>query len=221
MAEGDFGWFEGIAYVLIVAGIVSGCGIVLFMFIGRQLGSRLTTDLDSMKGELSKKLEVHRLMHQYRADAIDKLYILLAKIAREVAMIADYHKSKPDAQRQLKFTVLASSFHQFADHVHENKMYFPDQLAVRSQAFLTELRETIDSAAPSLVTHLSTQLHAPGQSDRWSKLNYDLTILLGDVQNLARGIIGLDAQGEPEPGSSAAGEAGRSGQGSASAQYMG
>jgi hypothetical protein len=219
MGEGDFGerLFEGLAYVLIVAGLISLCGIVLFLFIGRQLGTRLTNDLDSMKGELSKKLEVHRLMHQYRADAIDKLYIMLAKLAREVAMVTDYHKSRPDPGRQLKFTVLANAFHQLADHVHENKMYFPDQLAVRMQGFLTDLRETVDSAHPSIITHYTTGLHAPGQSDRWSKLNYDLTILIGEVQNLARGIIGLDAQGEPEPGSSSAGAAGRP----ASAQFMG
>jgi hypothetical protein len=138
-------------------------------------------------------------MHQYRADAIDKLYILLAKVAREVSVIMDYHKAKPDEHRQLKFTVLASTFHQLADHIHENRMYFPDQIALRTQALLTELRETIDGAAPSLITHLSTRLHTPGQADRWSKLNYELTILLGDVQNLARGIIGLDSHGEPEP----------------------
>jgi hypothetical protein len=206
MNEGDFGerLFESLAYVLIVAGFIGLGGIVLFMFIGRQLGTRLTSDLDSMKGELSKKLEVHRLMHQYRADAIDKLYILLAKVAREVAMIVDYHKAKPDPNRQIKFTVMVTTFHQLADLVHENKLYFPDQIANRTLALLTDLREVIDGTHPSLITQYSTMLHAPGQADRWSKVNYDLTLLIGDVQNLARGIIGLDSQGEPEAGSSAA-----------------
>lgn len=220
MGEG-FDWTEGIAWIIIIAGIVSACGIVLFTFIGKQLGMRITGDLDIMKGELSKKLEVHRLMHQYRADAIDKLYIMLAKAAREVAMIVDYHKGRPDPARQLKLTTLVTTFHQLADHIHENRLYFPDQLAVRVQALLTEIRETVDSSAPSLITHYTTQLHAPGQPDRWSKVHYDLTMLIGEVQNLARGIIGLDAQGEPEPGSSAAGPVAVQTKTGASAQFMG
>jgi hypothetical protein len=161
------------------------------------LGRRLTGDLDSMKSELSRKLEVHRLLHQYRADAIDKLYIMLAKVARETALVVDYHKGPPDPHRQFKLSVLATSFNQLADHVHENKLYFPDSITTRTQAFLTELREAIDGARPSIITHYTTQLHAPGQADRWAKLNYDLTLLLNDIQNLARGIIGLNSQGEP------------------------
>jgi hypothetical protein len=184
-------------YIFVIAGIISVCGIVLFFFIGRMLGGKLTGDLDNLKNELSRKLEVHRLLHQYRADAIDKLYIMLAKVARETMMIADYHKGPPDAHRQFKMSVLATTFNQLADHVHENKLYFPDNITSRTQAFLTDLREAIDSARPSIITYYTTNLHAAGQADRWSKLNYDLSLLLNDIQNLARGIIGLNSQGEP------------------------
>ncbi len=189
--------FQGALYIFVIAGIVSACGIVLFWFIGRMLGQRLSGDLDTLKTELSRKLEVHRLLHQYRADAIDKLYIMLAKVSRETAMIADYHKGPVDPHRQFKMSVLASTFSQLADHVHENKLYFPDNITSRAQAFLTDLREAVDGARPSIITHYSTQLHMPGQADRWSKLNYELNLLLTDIQFLARGIIGLNAQGEP------------------------
>ena len=195
--DAQVGAYDNMIVVVVMAVCVAIGGVVLFYFIARMVGRRLTGDLDSMKGELSRKLEVHRLLHQYRADAIDKLYIMLAKVARETAMIADYHKSPPDPHRQLKMSVLATTFSQLADHVHENKLYFPDNITTRTQAFLTELREAVDGARPSIITHYTTQLHAPGQSDRWSKLNYDLSLLLSDIQNLARGIIGLNSQGEP------------------------
>jgi hypothetical protein len=190
--------FQGALYVFIIAGIISACGIVLFWFIGRMLGRKLTDDLESMKGELSKKLEVHRLLHQYRADAIDKIYILLAKLARETAMLADYQTGPSDPHRQFKMSVMASTFSQLADHLHENKLYFPDAVTSRIQTFLTELREAIDATRPSIITYYTTQLHAPGQAERWSRLNYELQLLTNDVQALARGIIGLNPQGEPE-----------------------
>jgi hypothetical protein len=194
---GQVGAYDNVAYVVGMVVLLSIGGIVLFWFIARMLGRRLTGDLDSMKSELSRKLEVHRLLHQYRADAIDKLYIMLAKVARETMMIADYHKGPPDAHRQFKMSVLATTFNQLADHVHENKLYFPDNITSRTQAFLTDLREAIDSERPSIITYYTTNLHAAGQADRWSKLNYDLSLLLNDIQNLARGIIGLNSQGEP------------------------
>ena len=197
MGDGDIGSsiLEGMLFVFIMAGIVAACGIILFLFISRQLAARMTGSLEEMKGELSRKLEVHRLMNQYRADAIDKLYIMLAKIARETALIVDYHKAPPDPHRQYKLNVLVNTFHQLADHIHESKLYIPDNIASRVQTFLTELREAIDGTRPSLITHYSRELHLGGQADRWSKLNYDLTLLLNDVQSLARGIIGIDESG--------------------------
>jgi hypothetical protein len=192
------GLFQGLLYLSIVAGIISACGIVLFIYIGRMLSQRLTGDLDLLKGELSKKLEVHRLMHQYRADAIDKLYVMLAKAARETGLIVDYHKAPSDPHRQFKLQALVTVFHQVADHVNENRTYFPDATVTRLNAFLTDLRVAIDGTRPSLITQYSTALHAPGQSERWGQINYDLTLLIKEIENLARGIIGLDTRGEPE-----------------------
>jgi hypothetical protein len=192
------GLFEGLLYISVVAGLISACGIMLFLYIGRMLSRRLTGDLDVLKGELSKKLEVHRLMHQYRADAIDKLYVLLAKAARETALIVDYHKAPPDQHRQFKLQALVTVFHQIADQVSENRIYFPDATVSRLNTFLTDLRVAIDGTRPSLITQYSTALHTPGQSERWGQINYDLTLLIKEIENLARGIIGLDPRGEPE-----------------------
>jgi hypothetical protein len=194
----DSGLFQGLLYISIIAGLVSACGVVLFLYIGRMLSRRLTGDLDLLKGELSKKLEVHRLMHQYRADAIDKLYVMLAKTARETAAIVDYHKNPADQHRQLKLQTLVTVFHQLAEHIHETRMYFPEATVTRLNAFLTDLRVAIDGTRPSLITQYTTALHTPGQAERWSQVNYDLSLLIREIENLARGVIGLDTQGEPE-----------------------
>ena len=131
----------------------------------------LQTDLESHKAKLKAEYDLRHfefqtrfsLLHQKRADAIEKLFALLAKIQNDLRILANWENATQIETKEEFYAKTVKDLNGLCEYFDEKRIYFDDEVKtgtitiVTVTSFLKSGLEPSSSSNPEIMTSLQRQ----------------------------------------------------------------
>ena len=153
--------------------------IVVAYFLRKLFERLLNKDIEGFKARLQTEIETYKaglkaeydlkhtefqtrfsLLHQRRADAIEKLFSLLSKIQNDLQCLTNWDKAGRTETREEFYAKTLTDLENLADFFDEKRIYFDDEIrdgTLRIVSVTSFLKDGIGNPHPALAKQLEEQ----------------------------------------------------------------